>query len=289
MEETSVAIAASAAVASLADWVDLDGNLLLADDPFDGLELGPDKRWQLTDRPGLGVTRDGSLNRFTHVPYRCSGRYPPMWRSSWTKSWTSPLPGGRTGAYDVATPVADPEERRREGPETHRPRSGFRTTAPVGLGFVLPAQAERVTRPVGMPRDRRKGGMPSMGSSTAAARVPDPDAADFIRFCYRRRRVGWPELYDEMCAVAARGLFKGLGTEDLAAHGIGFSLFDMPALAAMSSGIVAEEQALRRPVAVVIMSIEPETEETEPSSTDQVELGGRDEHPVQFAAVPAGA
>jgi L-alanine-DL-glutamate epimerase-like enolase superfamily enzyme len=57
MEETSVAIAASAAVASLADWVDLDGNLLLADDPFGGLELGPDQRWQLTDAPGLGVWR----------------------------------------------------------------------------------------------------------------------------------------------------------------------------------------------------------------------------------------
>jgi L-alanine-DL-glutamate epimerase-like enolase superfamily enzyme len=57
MEETSVGIAASAAVASLADWVDLDGNLLLAEEPFEGLELGPDHRWQLTDRPGLGVTR----------------------------------------------------------------------------------------------------------------------------------------------------------------------------------------------------------------------------------------
>ena len=40
MEETSVGIAASAAVSSLADWADLDGNLLLADDPFEGLELG---------------------------------------------------------------------------------------------------------------------------------------------------------------------------------------------------------------------------------------------------------
>jgi L-alanine-DL-glutamate epimerase-like enolase superfamily enzyme len=57
MEETSVGIAASAAVASLADWVDLDGNLLLADDPFAGLELGPGCRWQLTDRPGLGLSR----------------------------------------------------------------------------------------------------------------------------------------------------------------------------------------------------------------------------------------
>jgi L-alanine-DL-glutamate epimerase-like enolase superfamily enzyme len=57
MEETSVGIAGSAAVASLADWVDLDGCLLLADDPFEGLELGPDHRWILPPRPGLGLTR----------------------------------------------------------------------------------------------------------------------------------------------------------------------------------------------------------------------------------------
>ena len=60
MEETSVGIAASATVASLAEWVDLDGNLLLADDPFSGLELGADKRWRLADGPGLGLTRTGS-------------------------------------------------------------------------------------------------------------------------------------------------------------------------------------------------------------------------------------
>jgi L-Ala-D/L-Glu epimerase / N-acetyl-D-glutamate racemase len=59
MEETSVGIAASAAVASLADWVDLDGNLLLADDPFGGLTLGDDHRWRLTGAPGLGVDRRG--------------------------------------------------------------------------------------------------------------------------------------------------------------------------------------------------------------------------------------
>ena len=57
MEETSVGIAASAAVASLAEWADLDGCLLLADDPFEGLELGPDHRWRLTERPGLGLAR----------------------------------------------------------------------------------------------------------------------------------------------------------------------------------------------------------------------------------------
>jgi L-alanine-DL-glutamate epimerase-like enolase superfamily enzyme len=57
MEETSVGIAASAAVASLADWVDLDGNLLLASDPFEGLELDDEHRWRLAERPGLGVSR----------------------------------------------------------------------------------------------------------------------------------------------------------------------------------------------------------------------------------------
>ncbi|HET9084635.1 MAG TPA: dipeptide epimerase [Candidatus Limnocylindrales bacterium] len=57
MEETSVGIAGSAVVASLADWVDLDGNLLLADDPFDGLVLDPEKRWKLSDGPGLGLAR----------------------------------------------------------------------------------------------------------------------------------------------------------------------------------------------------------------------------------------
>jgi L-Ala-D/L-Glu epimerase / N-acetyl-D-glutamate racemase len=55
MEETSVAIAASAAVASLAEWVDLDGNLLLAADPFEGLTLDPDHRWLPSGRPGLGL------------------------------------------------------------------------------------------------------------------------------------------------------------------------------------------------------------------------------------------
>jgi L-Ala-D/L-Glu epimerase len=57
MEETSVGIAASAAVASLAEWVDLDGNLLLAADPFAGLVLGADCRWQLSAKPGLGLQR----------------------------------------------------------------------------------------------------------------------------------------------------------------------------------------------------------------------------------------
>lgn len=56
-QETSVGIAASASLASLADWVDLDGNLLLDDDPFEGLDLGSDARWTPPPGPGLGLRR----------------------------------------------------------------------------------------------------------------------------------------------------------------------------------------------------------------------------------------
>jgi hypothetical protein len=69
------------------------------------------------------------------------------------------------------------------------------------------------------------------------------DAVEFIRYCYARRRVGWPELYDEMCAVASRGLFRGWGPDELADHGIRFGLFEMPSLAATVTGVVNEDRA----------------------------------------------
>ncbi len=87
---------------------------------------------------------------------------------------------------------------------------------------------------------------------TAATSGPHPDAIEFVRFCYHRRRVGWPELYDEMCAVAGRGLFRGFSADDLGGIGIGFSLFDMPGLAHLTCRVVAEEVARRRPVSVVL-------------------------------------
>ena len=72
------------------------------------------------------------------------------------------------------------------------------------------------------------------------------EAEAFVRFCYQRRRVGWPELYDEMCLVATRGLFRGMGVDALAEIGVGFSLFETPRLAVIVSRIVGEEQAARR-------------------------------------------
>ncbi|MFQ5411756.1 MAG: dipeptide epimerase [Phycisphaerae bacterium] len=56
MIETSLGIAAAAQLAPLADWLDLDGHLLLAHDPFDGLE-GAGGRLRVGATPGLGVTR----------------------------------------------------------------------------------------------------------------------------------------------------------------------------------------------------------------------------------------
>ena len=82
--------------------------------------------------------------------------------------------------------------------------------------------------------------------SASAAGMPTPEAEAFVRFCYQRRRVGWPELYDEMCAVATRGLYRGMGTDALAEIGVGFSLFETPKLAQLVARIVAEEQAARR-------------------------------------------
>ncbi|HKZ90726.1 MAG TPA: dipeptide epimerase [Candidatus Limnocylindrales bacterium] len=58
MVESSLGVAAAAAVASEVDWLDLDGNLLLASDPFGGLELDDACRWLLPSEPGLGVHRN---------------------------------------------------------------------------------------------------------------------------------------------------------------------------------------------------------------------------------------
>ena len=83
------------------------------------------------------------------------------------------------------------------------------------------------------------------GGRTTDSTAPSAEATAFIRFCYRRRRTGWPELYDEMCAVASRRLYNGWGFQELADVGIGFSLFETPTLAALAREIVIEEAERR--------------------------------------------
>ena len=54
MTETSCAVTAAAQLAPMVDWADLDGNLLIENDIFDGLKI-IDGKVTLPDRPGIGV------------------------------------------------------------------------------------------------------------------------------------------------------------------------------------------------------------------------------------------
>jgi hypothetical protein len=94
-----------------------------------------------------------------------------------------------------------------------------------------------------------------IAADSADLSAPDegePAAIDFVRFCYRRRTVGWPDLYDEMCAVAGRGLYHGYSVDDLSGIGVGLTLFELPALAAIVHRVVAEDQERRRRTAHAI-------------------------------------
>ena len=103
-----------------------------------------------------------------------------------------------------------------------------------------------------------------------------PAIEEFVRFCYHRRRVGWPELYDEMCAVAARGVFRGWGFAELADQGICFTLSDLPGLAAVAAEVSREERerarrirATARPaksIAPVVASAPSRVEELGPAA-----------------------
>ena len=88
---------------------------------------------------------------------------------------------------------------------------------------------------------------PGRGGPAAPRVGPDTqvEAFEFVRFCYRRRAVSWPELYDEMCAVAARGDYRGMGYDELQQAGIGLALTALPRLAEMSERVIAEERGRR--------------------------------------------
>lgn len=60
MVESSVAISAAAQLAPLLDYADLDGNLLIKNDPFKGVTVKEGKLI-LPDKPGIGVTKTGRM------------------------------------------------------------------------------------------------------------------------------------------------------------------------------------------------------------------------------------
>lgn len=54
MTETSCAVTAAAQLSPMVDWADLDGNLLISNDKFDGIKIVNGKV-TIPDRPGIGV------------------------------------------------------------------------------------------------------------------------------------------------------------------------------------------------------------------------------------------
>ncbi len=54
MTETSCAISAAAQLSPMVDWADLDGNLLIKNDPFEGVKV-IDGKITLNDYPGIGL------------------------------------------------------------------------------------------------------------------------------------------------------------------------------------------------------------------------------------------
>jgi len=58
MIESSLGISAGALLGTWADYVDLDGHLLISNDPFTGLTLTKEKKIKLANSPGLGVSQN---------------------------------------------------------------------------------------------------------------------------------------------------------------------------------------------------------------------------------------
>jgi len=56
MTETSCGISAASHLSPMADWADLDGNLLISNDCYDGVKV-VDGKVTLNDRPGIGIKK----------------------------------------------------------------------------------------------------------------------------------------------------------------------------------------------------------------------------------------
>jgi hypothetical protein len=69
----------------------------------------------------------------------------------------------------------------------------------------------------------------------------DPIVRDFILVCIQRQGKAWPALYDEMCWVAGRRLFRGLSYADLKRLGLSFSLTGIEDTIRMVDAVTADK------------------------------------------------
>jgi len=65
-------------------------------------------------------------------------------------------------------------------------------------------------------------------------------AIDFISFCWSRRAVDWPFLYDEMCYVASNKLYRGLGYEELREVGLDLALSGLVKTSRIANEVVRQ-------------------------------------------------
>lgn len=72
-------------------------------------------------------------------------------------------------------------------------------------------------------------------------------AIEFIAFCYQRDRREWPRLYDEMCLVAGKRLYRGLGYAELKDAGVDLTLNGMTKLSRIAKEVTRELARSQRP------------------------------------------
>ena len=87
-----------------------------------------------------------------------------------------------------------------------------------------------------MPKSRPRRGNHRVAEERVAEERIAALAIEFIAYCFRRRSVGWPQLYDEMCYVAGNRLYKGMGYDELKDAGLDFTLSGL----ARTSRVAAE-------------------------------------------------
>ena len=61
MTETSCGTSAAAQLSPIVDWADLDGNLLISNDQFEGMKV-VDGKVTLNEFPGIGIRKTRSIS-----------------------------------------------------------------------------------------------------------------------------------------------------------------------------------------------------------------------------------
>ncbi len=91
----------------------------------------------------------------------------------------------------------------------------------------------------------RRGG----GHKVSEGQIAD-GAIEFIAFCFERSQREWPKLYDEMCNVASKRLYKGLGYEELKDAGVDLTFSGMTKMSRIAKEVTREMRSRRSELAV---------------------------------------